>query len=420
MDPTTSELIAGSRLAVGGLIGLAVGLERQWSGHASGPHARFAGLRTFMMLGLVGGIAGLLLAVGGGLVSSALIAGGAALTVVAYFAAVRQEQTSMDGTTEAAALVVLALATLAGQGSLMVSSAAAAVVVFALSEKQLLHEWVRRIGRTELHAALEFIVLAVVILPLLPVGPLLGVLDVQPRALWTVVLIFSALNFASYIARKSLGAGRGYGVAGALGGLISSTAVSLGYARRSREAVDGNALARGVIAACTVLLPRILVLSATLNPSVAAEAAHFLFIPFLVGALVAGVFWRSTGIAANHEETPEKNPLRLLHAVEMALAFQVAISIIALIRPVVGNAGVYATASVLGLTDMDALTASMSRPAAGIGVNLAARALTVGVLANTLFKAGIAGVVGRGEFRWRTMTVLGAIALILALELLLT
>ncbi|HET9426662.1 MAG TPA: MgtC/SapB family protein [Gemmatimonadaceae bacterium] len=406
-----SELEGAARLAVAGLIGLVVGLEREWSGHASGPDARFAGLRTFMMLGLLGGVAGLFAARGHGTVAAALVVGGAALTVSAYVTALRRSDSTIDGTTEAAALVVVALGALAGTGWLTLAGATGALMVLALSQKKKLHDLVRRIGETELHAALQFAVLAVVVLPLLPEGPFFGVLAIRPRALWGVVLAFLGLNFASYLARRAVGTSRGYGVAGALGGLMSSTAVTLTYARRSAsQPALAAPLASGVIAACTVLIPRILVVSAVMNPAVALRA-----MPVLAPAAIAGVLF--VVFVRPEREIPgddvgDRNPLRFLMALEMAIAFQVALSLIAWVRPMFGELGVYGTAAALGLTDMDALTVSMSSRSSRIDPGVAGRALGVGVLANTLFKISLAAIVGRGAFRWKSALGLGVMAVV--------
>jgi uncharacterized membrane protein (DUF4010 family) len=265
-----SELIVPARIALAGLAGLAVGIEREWSGHASGPHARFAGVRTFLMLGLLGGIAGWLLDEGRTAVAVALLAGGAALAVVAYIEASRRTGDA-DGTTEAAALLVLAVGAVCGLGHGVLGSAVAAVAVLALAEKTRIHQWVGRIGETELRAALHFAVLALVVLPLLPEGPY-GPFDaVRPRSLWAIVLALSGLNFLGYIARRAAGPERGYAVAGLLGGLVSSTAVTLAFSRQSRiEPANTGSLALGIAAASTVLLPRVLVITTLIAPTAAA------------------------------------------------------------------------------------------------------------------------------------------------------
>ena len=210
------------RLSIAALVGAGVGLEREWSGHASGPQARFAGLRTFLLLGILGGCAGLFVSLSAPGLAIAFAAGGSALAVAAYVTAQRRPGVEPDGTTEAAALVVIALGAIAGSGSIALAAGAGSVVVLALSEKARLHWLVTRLGDAELHAALQFSVLALVVLPLLPSGPFLGVIAIRPRALWAVVLLLSALNFCGFIARRVLGPNRGYGVAGMLGGVVSS------------------------------------------------------------------------------------------------------------------------------------------------------------------------------------------------------
>src|SRR5262249_32299256 len=146
----------------------------------------------------------------------------------------------------------------------------------------------------ELRAGLQFAVLAVVVLPLLPTGPLFGVLAIKPRALWMVVLLFSALNFAGFMARRIVGASRGFGIAGALGGAISSTAVTLNFSRESRSQTSlGVALAQGVLAACTVMIPRVLIVSTVLSPPVALALLPLLVPAFLAGVGAIALGWRS-------------------------------------------------------------------------------------------------------------------------------
>lgn len=399
------------RLAIAGLIGLAAGLEREWSGHASGPDARFAGIRTFFLLGLFGAIAGILASLADPYVATALVAGGAALCVVAYWVAARRPSASTDGTTEAAALTIISLGLLAGLGFTGVAAGAGAVVVLMLSEKSRLHWIVGRLTELELHAGLQFAVLAVVVLPLLPPGPYFGDLAVKPRALWTLVLLFSALSFAGFVARRVFGAGRGFRITGALGGLVSSTAVTLAFSRLSRGADEiGGALARGVLAACAVLIPRVIIVSAALNPAVALALMPTLAPAFVVALAFAMWGRRDEQSPSLSSERAESSPLRLVAAIQLAVAFQIAMIAVAVARRYWGDTGVYTGATVLGLTDVDALTVSMSRREANLEVRMAARAITIGVFANTIVKLALALIVGRHTFRRRAATSLAVLA----------
>lgn len=416
------ELTPIADLAVAALAGLAVGVEREWSGHTRGPDARFAGVRTFFLLGGLGGIAGKFLASGDTGVAVALLASASALVVAAYVLAVRRPEATPDGTTETAALVVLALGVLAGLGNRTFVSGITAIVVLALAEKSRVQLWLTRVDEHQMRAALLFAVLALVVLPLIPDGRYGPYESIRPRELWIVVLLFSGLNFAGYVARQVVGMERGYGVTGLLGGLVSSTAVTLHFSRKSKVEPDfAEPLGLGVVAACTVLVPRVIIVASLLEPNVGGRVIPFLAPPFLVGAgFVALVLWRARRASTDMENTGEhaapgdagRNPLGLWQAVQMAIAFQVVLLGLAWVQNTVGTPGVLMTAFVLGLTDVDALTLSMSRMGADAALRqLAATAIAVGVLANTLLKLTLTLVLGSRAFQRRASLGLGALAL---------
>ncbi len=397
-------------LLVSTLGGAAVGVERQWSGHADGDNARFAGLRTFTMLGLLGGIGGQLWLGGGQWIAGVLVGGAAALVVVAYAAASRRD---VDGTTEVAALVVLAAGVLAGSGQLQLASGIVALTVLLLVEKSRLHGLVRLLDDRGFRAGARFAVLALVVLPLLPEGPYGPMGGIRPRALWALVLFFSGLSFAGYIARTIVGDRYGFTVAGLLGGLVSSTSVTLTYARLSREGdADGTSLSSGVLAACAVLFVRVAVAVAVLNQPMLPRLAPLLVAPLAVGALAAWLSTAHTAPAAVPPQAPS-NPLQLTAALQMVAAFQVVVVLLEAVNRQFGDAGLLASAFALGLTDVDALTASMTqRVAAGLAADVGALAIAVGILSNSLTKLVIALAVGRGRFR--VITAIGLLAMTLA------
>ena len=381
-----------------------MGIEREWSGHATGPAARFAGARTFLLLGLVGGVAGILTSEGLVFPAGALVLAGSALAVVAYAVASRRPgPEAVDGTTEAAALTVLGLGVLAGLGHLGMAAAAGAVIVLALQEKSAIHNFVARLGETELRAALQFAVMALVLLPILPQGPYGPLGGVRPRELWGVALIVSALNFLGYLAQRSGGVVRGAAASGVLTGLVSSTLASLVFSRQSRAHPEGNGpLALGVISASTMLLLRIAVLTLVLQPPVTLALVPLFLPPLVVGVgLIAwGLHREPTLGSVPAQAREERSPLRLGSAILMALGFQVVLMAMQAIRGGLGEPGVLTSAGLLGLTDMDALTFSMSRLGADPDwVGIAALAIAIGVIANGVLKLGIVLVVGRGVFR---------------------
>jgi uncharacterized membrane protein (DUF4010 family) len=402
-------------IVVAALGGLAVGIERQWSGHATGPRAHFAGIRTFTLLGGAGGLAGWLWAAGLPAVAIVLIAAAATLIVAAYVAASRVD---VDATTEVSALVVLTAGILAGLGYYVLASATVAVVTLILVEKSRLHAMVARIDDEPLRAAARFGVMAVVILPLLPEGPYGPGVGVRPRELWLLVLFFSGLNFAGYIGRRSVGARYGYPLAGLLGGLVSSTNVTYSFARQSGPTAHGRlGLAYGVVAACATLFVRVAVATAALNARLLSTLWPYLVPPFVVGVAAVGL-----GLRHMHRE-PEvadhpRNPLRVLEAAQMAVIFQVVLFLVDAARRLGGDAGVVVSGAVVGLTDLDALTLSMARAAGqAITPELAGQAIAAGLISNTIVKIAIAVLLGAPKFRGVVAASLGAMIAVLVATL---
>lgn len=409
----TSPSVVG--IVVAAIGGAAVGTEREWSGHAKGPAAHFAGVRTFTLLGGLGGLCGWLWVAGFELPSTVLVAGAVGLIVAAYAAVSRRD---VDGTTEAAALVVVAAGVASGAGHLGLASAVVAITSLLLVEKTRLHAIVERINDRELRAGFRFAVLAIVVLPLLPEGPY-GPFDAfRPRLLWAVVLFFSGLSFAGYIARRLAGARSGYPVSGLLGGLISSTSVAFAFARASREkTTPALPLAVGVVAACTVMFVRVVVASAVLNLDVAWAELPIFAAPFTVGLLMTVIGFRRTPREVGDVALPD-NPLQLWSALQMALLFQAVILAVAFVQARFDSGGLTISGAVLGLTDVDALTISMARAATeGVAAHVAAQAIAVGTLSNTVLKAALALALGAPAFRRAVALGLGTLGGALALSL---
>jgi uncharacterized membrane protein (DUF4010 family) len=403
-------------LAVAILGGAAVGVERQFSGHATGPEARLGGVRTFTLLGALAGVAGLLITAEMAAAAAFLLAGGVLLIVAGY---VRASKIDIDATTEVAAVVVLGAGVLGGLGQMRLSAALTTLTVLVLAEKPRLHRLVSRLDEATMLAAARFAVMSAVILPLLPEGPFGPGPGVRPRELWMLVLLFTGMSFAGFIAQRAAGAA-GYPLTGLLGGLVSSTSLTLTFSRLSKSHHhQDTALAAGVMAASAVMFARVAVAVAVLNVAMLPVLARFLAAPVIV-AIGAIVFaWRSLR-GSKAEPTPLKNPLQLRAAIEMALLFQAVLFAVYYMREWVGETGLLASGFVLGLTDVDALTLSMARStSAGTSADAAARAIAVGIVSNSLMKAAIAFVIGSGRFRWEAggallaMAAAGGAALIL-------
>jgi len=386
-------------LAVAILGGAAVGVERQRSGHATGPDARLGGIRTFTLLGTIAGIAGLLIDAGHPIPASLLLAGGVAVIVAGY---VRASSKDIDATTEVAAIVVLGAGALGGLGFLRLSAALTTLTVLLLAEKPRLHGFVERLDEPTMLAAARFAVMSIVILPLLPEGPFGPGPGIKPRELWMLVLLFSGMSFVGYLAQRLSGAA-GYPLTGLLGGLVSSTSVTLTFARLSKaQPRQEGPLAVGAVAASTVLFFRVAIAVAVLNAALLPVLARYLAGPLIVAIIAVALAWRSLR-GSKADAAALKNPLQLLSAVEMALLFQVVLFAVYYMRQWVGDAGLLVSGFVLGLTDVDALTLSMTRSVStGTTIESACRAITVGIVANSIMKTAIAVFIGSRRFAWQT------------------
>ncbi len=384
-------------LLIAALGGTAVGIERQWSGHAEGPKARFAGIRTMTLIGALGGLSGALWRLGVAGPAVVVLAATAGLCVAAYLAASRSD---VDGTTEAAALVAVTSGCLAGLGYSRLASGIVAVTCLLLVEKSRLHSLVASIDDVALRAGVRFAVMALVVLPLLPQGPYGPLGGIRPREIWALVLFFSGLSFLGFVARRMLGPNQGYLVAGLLGGLVSSTNVTFTFARASRDQPSADrALAVGAIAANAMLYPRVLLAVAVLNWPLLPLVARYLLPPAALAAAAV-----VAGVRRAHVDQPPAteiaNPLQLAAALQMAAIFQVMLMAVHFAGEAWGSAGVYGSAAILGLSDVDALTVSMARGVAyTASAATAAVAIAIGVLMNTVLKMILALAFGSGGFQ---------------------
>ena len=404
-------------ILIAALGGLAIGLERQWSGHASGTGARFGGIRTFTLLGILSGVSGWLWTQQLEYLAAILIIAASALVVGGYVSAARRD---VDATTEVAALVVLAAGIAAGVGYWALSGALTAITTLLLVEKSYLHKLAQKFDDTDMRAAVRFGVMAVVILPLLPEGPFGGWGGIRPRALWIAVLLFSGLSFAGYIVQKALRTRLlGYPIAGMIGGLISSTAVTFTFSRLSRaHRAEGLPLAGGILGACTVLFLRVLAATAVLNAGLAMKLVPYFLLPFAAGVLMTAICIRQSKTAGK-PAAPTNNPLQFWMSLQMGALFQLVLYAVYWVGQIGQGKGLLISGAVIGLTDVDALTISMARGGHGASIDVAAQALAMGILSNTALKMALALALGAGKFRWITSGGLLALGITLGASLVL-
>jgi len=313
-----------------------------------------------------------------------------------------------------ALLIAFALGAVAGTGQLALAASAAVVTTLILGLKPVMHGWLRRISEAELMAGLKLLVISVVLLPVLPdrgFGPWEAL---NPYRIWWMVVLIAATSFLGYAAARLFGPQRGILVAGAFGGLASSTAVSLSFARFARREPERAALyGGGALLSSAVMLPRLLIVVAIAAPGFVGVVAAPLFGAFLgLGAAAALVLRRQRDLAPGAGEATlglVGNPLELGTAVKFGLLLAAIMLVARALDAWVGEGGVVLLGAISGLADVDAISLSLSRMAgAEIAPAIAAAGILAAVLVNTASKAVIMAAIG-GRRLW-ALSALGVAA----------
>lgn len=398
-----------SRIALSFGIGLLIGLERGWHTREARPGSRTAGVRTFAISGLVGGVIGALARSSGGELSTAsgILIGSSLLAYAAVITVFTRDENRATGTfsatTAIAALLTFVLGLYALLGDVRVAAAAAVATAGILIIREGLHEWVARITLREFESGLILLAMTFIALPMLPdraLGPLGGV---NIRAVWIIAIVLALVSFGGYVSVKLFGERRGSLLAAAAGGLISSTAVTLAYARRV-AAGEGSVqvLASGAVLATAVSFIRVAGLVAILAPTLSIPVAA----GALAGACVAAAFALLAVRSSVPGQKPEsqfrfRNPFGFWYVIGMALSMAVLILAGRLLYEWFGSGGVVAGAAAMGLFDVDAMTVSMTRLVPQLHDQLAACAILAGVASNTLSKVVIAAVIAPRAFATR-------------------
>jgi uncharacterized membrane protein (DUF4010 family) len=371
-------------------LGLLVGLERQ------SVDSKTAGIRTFPMVTLMGTVCGLLGITYGGWVIAAGFLAVTAVLVVSNIHRMRMDDESPGMTTEIAVLLMYSIGVFLVQKNYPVAIVMTGVITVLLHFKTTIHGWVDRIGQKDLLGIMQFILISMVILPILPNQSYDRYESLNPRETWLMVVLIVGISLVGYFLYKIFGGKAGVLLGGVLGGLISSTATTLSYAKKAAAGRGAEKLAAFVIlTASAVSMIRVMVEVSVVAPTsfrqiavpLAAELAVMIF-------LVTLLFFRHRNEA---NEMPEQgNPAQLKSAVTFALLYAAVRFITAAVQTEFGNEALYIVSIVSGLTDMDAITLSTARMAESgeIEDSLAWRLILVATMANLVFKGGMAFVLG--------------------------
>ncbi|WP_371422194.1 MgtC/SapB family protein [Tardiphaga sp.] len=390
MGATSIDAIGAIALSL--TLGLLIGIQRGWTLRKEPPGSRFAGIRTFGLLGLAGGMAGALHS-SDSIVATIILAGAAILVLLGY-AELARRSGKVSGTASLVGLLTLGCGFLATTQQAMLATIIAVVITLVLALRPQLHVWVERLSEAEVNAIARFALIAMVILPLLP-DRTFGPFDAwNPRQLWMVVVMVSGFSFAGYVASKRLGASRGTIATAGAGAMVSSTAVTAALATRLRN-IDERApiLIAGIATASTVMLLRVLVLVAVLAPFAFSTLA-LLVVPAALMSAAATLWHMRIAMrrpAKPTEEVAVRNPFDILPA----LALMALVMVLSLVSRWVlhkfGDAGLATVLALSGMVDVDSAIITMGGlPSGTLDARTAGLVLAAPVMLNTLFKAGAA------------------------------
>jgi len=372
-------------------LGLLVGFQREWGS------SHVAGIRSFALITLMGTICAELAALQGGWILASGLIAVAAIVIAGSSAKISSGEIGPGITTSVSALVMYAI------GALVVYNIPAAVILggtvaVLLYGKEHLHSLVHSVSRDEFRAIFQLVLIAVVILPILPnraYGPY-NVLN--PFHIWLMVVLIVGISLVGYVASRILGTGKGALVSGIIGGIISSTATTAGFSRRSRdEGISTSLSAFIILAASTVVFFRVALEIGIAAPKIFPNVFPQLLSMAAVTGFVCWIFYLFH-LRKTKAEAPQltADPANIKMAVVFGLMYAVVLFAVAATMDEVGGSGMYFIAGLSGLTDMDAITLSTAQllNQQRIGIDVGWRMILIGAMSNLIFKLAIVAVLG--------------------------
>jgi uncharacterized membrane protein (DUF4010 family) len=413
------DLSVTFRLAIALALGLIIGMERGWQSRESPEGLRSAGFRSFGFVGLFGGVSVLLAEKFGVSILVGAFFGLIAIVVASYVLTATQSQ-DFGITTELCLLITFVLGALAGKGLAAEALAAAVITAGLLGFKQELHQSLERLDRRELIATLQLLIVAAVALPLLPDRNLGPWDSLNPRTIGLLVLLIAGVSYVGYFAIRLFGSRVGLLATGIIGGLASSTAVTVTLARMARYTQGSVALlAAGISLASGTMVPRLLLLIAAINPSLLPSIVLPLAILAVVPLLAAVAIAMRSGSPAASAQLELRNPIELGAALVYGAILTVLFVLVRAAEAWFGSTGVYTLAAISGIADVDAVSLSLAQATNGnLSLSVGATGIIIAALVNTAMKALLAGVIGGWKLaRWCGTILLIALCMSLSVFL---
>lgn len=390
-------------------IGLLIGLERGWQSRGKSEGTRIAGLRTYGLIGLLGGSGALLAQKTGPLLLGFMFLSLTLILLVAYSRSQNKFE-DVGITSLIATLITFVLGALTVFGFEVLASSLAVLITLLLGFKPLLHGWLGKLEPQEFNATLKLLLISVVMLPILPDQDYGPWHFFNPYHIWWLVVLIAGISYLGYFAVRILGDRHGPIITGAFGGLVSSTAVTLNLSRMSGQRPNReNALSAGILIACATMFLRSLFLVSVLNSSLFQTLLPALLIMALFPMLAALIFWKYPDTPFQGQEIQLENPFQLTTALKFAAFLTLILMLSHAIQIHFGTLGTYFLAAASGLADVDPITLSMAKTAGySITTEVAAMAILIAVSVNTGIKAIMSWVVGGRRLGVRVGATLAA------------
>ncbi len=374
-----------ARLLISAGIGLLIGTEREYSHRVVEKEESFAGVRTYTFIGLFGFLAAFLGERIGGWILIAALLGFVTLVIVTYVMTARSG--SFGITSELSAILTFLLGVLVFDGHILFAILVAVIVTGLLSLKFKLHRLIASFTPQDIRAIIQFVIISALVMPFLPEENF-GPRDVwNLREIWTMVILVTGIGLAGYLLSKMVGTKKGTLLTGILGGLVSSTATTLGFSKQARAKTGASQMLAtvSIIAATATLYPRILLETWAVNRDLAMQMLAPIMFITLVAFGIAYAVHRREG-SAKVAEVPLTNPLNFTVALQFALIYMAVQWLMSLASERYHAEGLYMASMVFGATDMDAITLSIARknldPESLQGVT----AVLLATLSNTVMK----------------------------------
>ncbi|MBW9052484.1 MgtC/SapB family protein [Rhizobium mesosinicum] len=402
---------AFQRLSLALAIGVLVGIERGWQEREAAPGERVAGIRTYGLSSFLGGLCGFLQPATGPILPTAVFVF-FCITILVFSSMQAAREEHYSATAAIAAISVFVLGFSAVVADMTVTAAGAVAITALLAAREPLHGFLRRLTWLELRAALILLTMTVVILPILPDEPIDPWQAINPFDLWIMTILVGAVSFFGYILIRIGGARAGILMTGASGGIVSSTALTLSFARQSIQMPAlSPLLAAGAMLAGAVSLTRALLICGVVAPAVLWDLAPLLA-PAAAAFVIAGGF---AGALRRPDESPDfspRNPLEVRVALRFALVLAVVTILTRVTLTVFGTNSLPVLAFVTGLGDLDAITLSVANlTSTQLPADAGARAIAVAAFANLLAKVILAAVMGNLAYAVRLAVATLAAAL---------